>query len=277
MTGSSTIGDLIERATERLRAAGVTKPRREAHRLWAWGHRDRGIEREQAAAFDAAVERRVRGEPLAYVLGHTGFRRLVIQCDGRALIPRPETEGLVELALVRVQSGRALDLGTGTGCVALALADEGRFTEVVAVDRSASALELAALNAAATGLGIRLVRADLAKGFRPGCFDLVVSNPPYITTGEIGDLDPSVRDWEPGLALDGGPDGMALIGQVIRDAAALLVPGGWLVVEVDSTRSEQAASLARAAGWDAVEIHPDLYGRDRYLTARFGNERGGRA
>lgn len=282
-----TVAGLIESAALRLRAAGVTKPRREAHRLWAWQNRvdvgqsylgpERSPATGPAQAFEIAVERRVRGEPLAYVLGHTGFRRLEIRCDPRALIPRPETEGIVDLALARARTGRALDLGTGTGCLALALADEGDFSEVVAVDRSAPALALAAENVAATGIPVRLVHSDLAAPLRDGRFDLMVSNPPYVTTDELERLDGSVREWEPALALDGGRDGMEVIARIVRGSSPLLVPGGWLVMEVDSTRSDLAAALATAAGWREVRIDGDLYGRDRYLTARRGNETGGGA
>jgi release factor glutamine methyltransferase len=271
---------LIERAATRLRAAGVTKPRREAHRLWAWMNRttpgevylrrEQGTDAEVGRAFEDAVARRAAGEPLAYVLGATGFRHLELRCDRRALIPRPETEGVVDHALRRVRSGRALDVGTGTGCLALALAREGAFSEVVATDLSEDALGLAQENAALTGLPIRLVRSDLGAALAGERFDLVVSNPPYLTETEYAALDDSVKAWEPAMALVSGPDGLAATRRMLAEAPSLVLPGGWLVMELDSTRSAQAAEYAGRAGWTEIEVHDDLFGRPRYLTTRQG-------
>lgn len=276
------VGDLIEGAAVRLRAAGVVKPRREANRLWAWLNRvspgEAYLGREQGTraalqqAFDAAVDRRVAGEPMAYVLGHTGFRNLEIRCDRRALIPRPESEGIIEHALRRVPAGRcALDLGTGTGCLALALADEGRFDQVVAADLSPDALALAAENAMQTGRALRLVRSDFGTGLAGGQFDLVVANPPYLTAAEYAALDASVREWEPRLALASGTDGLAATRRVLGEGIRLLAPQGWLVMELDSTRGSTVADLARGAGWVEVGVWEDLFGRPRYLTARRGS------
>ena len=272
------VAELLDQAALRLRAAGIVKPRREANRLWAWLHRvspgeaylsrDRAAGAAQASAFDAAVARRVAGEPMAYVLGHTGFRRLEIRCDARALIPRPESEGIVEHALRRVQAGRALDLGTGTGCLALALADEGQFTEVVAVDCSAAALELAAENAALTRRPLQLVRSDFGAALSGERFDLIVANPPYLTEAEYAVLDAAVRRWEPALALVSGPDGMQATRRVLQEGMLLLHEGGWLVMELDSTRAPAVAQLASAAGYAEVAVWEDLFGRARYLTAR---------
>ena len=282
---AETVSHLIEAAAAQLREAGVAKPRREANRLWAWQNRsnpgDSYLDRHRTAVagratqFRVAVERRIRGEPLAYVLGHTGFRRLDLRCDARALIPRPESEDVVELALARCRTGRALDMGTGTGCLALALADEGEFAATVAVDCSAPALELAAENAGATGLAIRLVRSDLGAGLGDERFDLLVSNPPYLTEAEFAALDPSVRDWEPAIALVAGQDGMAVAGRILREADRLLTPRGWLIMEVDSSRGGAAAAIATEVGWQEVAVHKDLFGLDRYLTARRGRSGGG--
>jgi release factor glutamine methyltransferase len=271
-------GTLIEGAAARLREAGVVKPRREANRLWAWFNRvspgeayltrERPAPEETRARFEAAVERRLAGEPLAYVLGEIGFRHLDILCDGRALIPRPETEGIIELALARVRTGRALDVGTGTGCLALALAQEGSFDEVVAVDISERALELAAANKARTGHPVRLVRSDLGAALVGERFDLVVANPPYLTDAEYEALDASVRAWEPALALASGADGLDATRRLLVQGKELLVPGGWLVMELDSSRAGAAMELAGAAGWCDITTRDDLFGRPRYLVAR---------
>ena len=277
-----TVARLIEAAAARLRGAGVAKPRREANRLWAWQNRiDPGqsyLTRERspgpapARAFEAAVDRRVRGKPLAYVLGHVGFRRLEIRCDRRALIPRPESEGLVELALAHRRTGRVLDLGTGTGCLALALADEGAFSRIVGVDCSDPALALARENVAATGLPVELMRIDLGAALPGERFDLLVANPPYVSLAEYEMLDPSVRDWEPRVALLAGSDGMEVAKRILHESGPLLDAGGVLVMEVDSTRARAVAALAAAAGWVDVRIGRDLFGRDRYLTACPGHQ-----
>jgi release factor glutamine methyltransferase len=214
------------------------------------------------------VERRLAGEPMAYVLGHTGFRNLEIRCDRRALIPRPESEGLIDHALSRVRSGRALDLGTGTGCLALALADEGAFDSVIAVECSAAALELAAENRVLTGKPIRLIQSDLGAALRAERFELLVTNPPYLTEAEYLGLDESVRRWEPRLALASGADGLDATRRILRDGTALLAPGGWLVMELDSMRSGIVTELAHQAGYREVAVWDDLFGRPRYLTAR---------
>lgn len=278
--GAAAIGGLLDAAADRLRAAGIVKPRREANRLWAWQNRitpgqavlDRLREAEapRRAAFEAAVSRRVAGEPLAYVLGSTGFRSLELTVDRRALIPRPETELLVDHALRLVRSGRALDVCTGSGCLALALAAEGGFSQVIGSDLSRDAAALAALNARACGLPALLVRSDLGTAFRGERFDLVVSNPPYLTEAEYQGLDASVKAWEPREALIAGPDGLAAIRRLLEQAPGLLAPGGWMVMELDFSRADLTAELARGAGLVAVNVLNDLFGRARYLVARRG-------
>lgn len=278
--GAAAIGGLLDAAADRLRAAGIVKPRREANRLWAWQNRitpgqavlDRLREAEapRREAFEAAVSRRVAGEPLAYVLGSTGFRTLELTVDRRALIPRPETELLVDHALRLVRSGRALDVCTGSGCLALALAAEGGFSQVIGSDLSRDAVALAALNARACQLPALLVRSDLGTAFRGERFDLVVSNPPYLTEAEYRVLDPSVKAWEPREALIAGPDGLAAIRRLLEQAPGLLAPGGWMVMELDFSRADLTAELARGAGLVAVNVLNDLFGRARYLVARRG-------
>jgi release factor glutamine methyltransferase len=269
---------LLADATAGLTAAGLASPRREALRIWAdlsgehpgeVAIRPEGvIQPAAAAAFLAAVERRAAGAPLAYVTGRVDFRTLTLRSDPRGLIPRPETEGLVDLLLARLRRGRVADIGTGSGCLALSLAQEGNYSEVVAVDQSADALALARENRALTGAAVSLVRGDLCAPLRGGVFDALVSNPPYLTTGEYALLDPSVRDWEPRAALESRGDGLQATTRLLGEAPSVLRPGGWLGLEVDATRAAESARRAGALGWTDIAIHADLFGRERYLLAR---------
>jgi release factor glutamine methyltransferase len=261
-----------------LTAAGLSTPRREALRLWtdlvkepagvAFLGEAEDIAPELGATFAAAIRRRAAGEPLAYVTGSAGFRHLTLRADRRALIPRPETEGLVELVLARVPTGRVADVGTGSGCIALSLATEGGYEEVVAIDLSWDALGLAADNRRLTGGRMALVRGDLCRPLGPASVDALVSNPPYLTDSEYAVLDGSVRAWEPGLALAGGTDGLRAIGRLLEEGLGVVRPGGWLALEIDCARAAICARRASAAGWTNVAIHPDLFGRERYLLAR---------
>jgi release factor glutamine methyltransferase len=232
--------------------------------------------------FRSMVERRVAGEPLQYVLGHWSFRNLDLMVDRRVLIPRPETEIVVEVALqeldlLRVE-GRppvAVDLGTGSGAIALALASERLGTEVWATDRSAEALDVASANLA--GLGgraatqVRLVRGDWW-GALPadltGAVDLVVSNPPYIAQHELADLDPVVSDWEPAGALVSGPSGLEDVHTILAGARPWLRPQATVVIELAPHQAETAVALAGAAGFHEVMVRKDLTGRQRALVAR---------
>jgi release factor glutamine methyltransferase len=221
-----------------------------------------------AAKFMDGVGRRAEGEPLAYVTGWTGFRRLELRIDRRALIPRPETEGLVDLVLERVPAGRVADLGTGSGCIALSLATEGRYELVVAVDRSEDALALAEENRRLVGAPVALLRGDFLDGVGTECLDAVVSNPPYISEREYADLDPSVSRWEPREALVGGVDGLGETARLLDEARRVVRPRGWVALEIDAGRAAATAALARGLGWRAVEVRVDLFGRERYLLAR---------
>jgi release factor glutamine methyltransferase len=274
---------LIAEATAVLEAGGLGAARREAMRLWAELSGEAAhvasLEPEQpvgpecAAAFARVVRRRAAGEPLAHVTGVTGFRHLTLRCDARALIPRPETEGLVELVLALVPAGRVADIGTGTGCIALSLATEGAYDEVVGVDVSLDALRLAAENRADVDGRVALVRGDLCDALRPRSLDALVSNPPYLTAEEYAALDRSVRDWEPELALASGPDGLDAIGRLLQGGLEVVRPGGWLALEIDCARAALCATRAGASGWTDVAIHADLFGRERYLLARRSDAR----
>ena len=275
----TTLAGALAAAADGLGAAGIAEPRREALRIWA------GLTGEaparaladaaatpldggRAGAFLAAAERRARGEPLAYVTGRAGFRHLELAADCRALIPRPETEGLVELVLERAQGGDVADIGTGTGCIALSLATEGGCRRVVAVDCSEAALALARENAAALRVDLALVQGDLTHALAAGSLDALVSNPPYLSAAEYAALDPSVREWEPALALQSGLDGLAATEVLLDDGRRVLRPRGWIALELDCSRAAEAARRASALGWADVAIHHDLFGRERYLLAR---------
>ena len=276
----TTVGRLLTEARARLKDAGVEEAPREAARIWAgllhlptgeaWLARERQASEEEAARFQEAVERRAAGEPLAYVTGWTGFRRLTIKTDRRALIPRPETEGLVDLVLAKRRDGVAADVCTGTGCIALALADEGRFEAVHAVEVDADAFALATENIRGSGLRVRLHRGDLVTPLLGLRLDVLVSNPPYIAEEEYQGLDRSVRDWEPKLALESGRDGLLHTRRLLDEGRGALRAGGLLALELDATRAGASADLATQYGWTDIAVHRDLYGRERYLTARRG-------
>ncbi len=270
--------DLVADAAAALMRAGVAEARREALRLWAEIAPGAGealvLDPEQAVEpghqrrLQELVLRRSAGEPFAYVVGRAGFRRLLLRCDRRALIPRPETEGLVDLLLAKVRTGRVADVGTGSGCLALSLAAEGDFGEVVAVDLSPEAIALAEENRREVGAAVHLVLGDLCAPLGDASLDALLSNPPYLTTAEYAALDASVRQWEPGTALESGADGMAATGRLLAEARRVVKPGGWIALEVDCTRATVAAARARELGWSEVLVETDLFGRERYLLAR---------
>ncbi|MBL0938050.1 MAG: peptide chain release factor N(5)-glutamine methyltransferase [Gemmatimonadaceae bacterium] len=230
---------------------------------------------EDIERIELALHRRLRGEPLAYAVGWAPFRHLELMVDERVLIPRPETEEVVghALAVTADQSGGlAVDIGTGSGAIALSLATEGRFSEVVATDVSEDALAVAAANAQRVlGPSHASVMfrhgSDLAPldGLRPR---VIVSNPPYIAYDEAAALPAAVRDWEPPLALFASDGGMARYRALIDGAHDVLFPGGWLVLELDASRAGITAELAVARGYQQVQVKQDLAGRDRVLLAQ---------
>ncbi len=226
----------------------------------------------------AAVERAGRGMPFAYAVGTAAFRHLLLRVDERVLIPRPETEIVVEHALrcmAGAPGGVAVDIGTGSGAIALALAQEGAFDRVVATDVSADALAVARMNAERIAAVLRApvefrLGADLAP-VSDLAVSLLVSNPPYIAYHEAAALPAAVRDWEPPTALFAADQGMARYSALLQSAPAVLVPGAWVVLECDARRAEETAAIAERTGaYEQVTVHPDLAGRPRVLTARFG-------
>ena len=279
------LGTFIDDSSERLRRAGIPEARRQALRIWselsastpadALLERQRTVRPSEIADFRRAIRRRTLGEPVSYVTGWAGFRHLVLRSDRRALIPRPETEGLVDLLLQRVRTGAVADVGTGSGCIALSLAREGDFSSIVGIDCSREALGLARVNTELLGLTgkVALMQADLCTALRPGAFDALISNPPYLTADEYEVLDPSVRDWEPALALRSAQEGLEATLRLLEDGPAALRPGGWLAVEVDCSRAEKVGRLAAELGWQSVSVHMDLFGRERYLLAQRSDTR----
>jgi release factor glutamine methyltransferase len=276
-----TLGGALSAASARLAEAGIDSARLEAELLLAracddcarallYAELDRELTPEQIAAFEANVSRREQREPLAYVLGEWGFRRLTLKTDRRALIPRPETEVVVERALEHIREQPepdVLDVGTGTGAIALAIADEHDGARVTAVDVSPAAIALARENRDLTGVNglVELIEHDLTSGLGESQFDLVVSNPPYVEPGELETLQPEVRDWEPHVALvaEGATEAVA------RAATEALRPGGWLVLETAASAGERMRSLLDDLGYEAVAITPDLAGRDRVVEGRW--------
>lgn len=230
--------------------------------------RTRSVSGADASRFMDQVHKVANGVPLEYVTGRAGFRHLDLAIDARALIPRPETEGLVGLVLERIDRGRAADIGTGSGAIALSLASEGSFDHVVAVDLSADALALARENAGRTGIGIDLVQGHLTSPLASGQFDAVVGNPPYLSLDEYKALDDSVREYEPRAALVSGADGLLATRELLDGALRVVRPGGWIALEIDATRGDLTRTLARESGWKGAEIHQDLFGRERYLLAQ---------
>jgi release factor glutamine methyltransferase len=299
--------EAIDGAAAELAAAGVESPRLEAERLLALAtglsrselalSADVSLRPGQAGALARALSRRLGGTPLQHIEGEVEFRDLLLTCDGRALVPRPETEQLVELVarwsrergavrpataggVLRVPRpgrsaalDRVLDIGTGSGAIALALAREGIAARVVALDVSADALELAAENRARLGLEDRVELRPCGRSVwgavRPGeAFDAIVSNPPYVPDEEIERLRPEVRNHEPRLALSGGPDGLAVIREIASGAAGRLSAGGALFLEIGADQGADVRRiLASSAGFRRIEIRRDLSGRERIAVA----------
>jgi release factor glutamine methyltransferase len=274
-----TLGAVLKLSTGFLEGRGVSSPRLDAEfilahalglaRLDLYLEHDRPLTETELDRCRALVERRGRREPLAYVLGGWGFRRLTLRCDSRALVPRPETEVLVERALALlegVERPEVLDVGTGTGAVALSLVHERPGARVTALDISSGALALARENAEANRLEVTLLEGDFYAGLPAGPYDLVVSNPPYVRPDEIETLEPEVRDWEPREALvsENGP------AEVARVAVPALKPGGALALEVGDGQAPAVAAALEELGYRDITITVDMNRRERTVEGRIG-------
>ena len=238
---------------------------------------DREIGERHLEAMRRGMRRLVAGEPIQYVIGEWDFRHLTLSCDRRALIPRPETEGLVSLVLdflrARPPSERppfVVDVGTGTGAIALSIADEFKGdAAIVGTDVSEDAIALAKANAERTGLASHVgfaVMDGLDDFDEPGVIDVIVSNPPSIASSAIAALDPRVRDFEPRIALDGGESGLDFYDRYLSDSMNLLSPGGMVFFEIGDTQGAAVARLMGEYGFSDVEVRKDLAGRDRYAS-----------
>ena len=268
---TQTFGDAAEREARELLAALCDMPRH-----WPLTERDAPTSAELRRRAIAAADRRATGAPLQYAAGRAAFRHLTLDVDERVLIPRPETEQLVDVVLDRVHGttgGVVVDVGTGSGAIALALASEGSFERVIATDVSVDAIEVASHNArrctAVLRASVEMRAGSLLDPVPERGLRAVVSNPPYIAYDEAASLPSSVRDWEPAVALFAGRGGMAAIASLVRDAASRLATGGLLALEVDVRRASTAAELAASHGaYEGVEVLLDLTGRERFVVAR---------
>jgi release factor glutamine methyltransferase len=268
----STIRDALAAAVDGLTAAGVDDPRLDAEVMLAaalgtdravlYSEPERSIEPAAARDFGEMVRRRIQREPVAYIVGRAWFRQLELLVDDRVLVPRPETELLVELAQDRQ---RVLDVGTGSGAIALAIAHEREGARVTGIDNSPDAIQVARANSARNGLEVEFLIADLIVG---GPYDLIVSNPPYVREGEWPGLQPEITLYEPREALVAGPDGLDIIRELVPAAREVLVRGGTLGVEIGQGQSRTVESLFERAGFMRVETIRDLAGMPRVVRGR---------
>ncbi len=276
------IGEVLTRGCDLLRRAGCDTPRLDAELLLAEvldpAHpvgrerlvidRDLRVDAEASARFDALLARRAAREPVAYILGRRAFRYLTLAVDRRVLIPRPETELLVEVGLSLPHGSRVTDVGTGSGAVALALKDERPDLAVWGTDAEPGALTVARANARSLGLSVHFFLSDLLEGLRDAHgappADAVLANLPYVPTGT--ELAPEIARYEPAGALFAGPDGLALVRRLIAASAAARL--SLLALEIGPEQAAAVEILMQGAGWTAVEVRRDLAGRGRVVVGR---------
>ena len=266
------VRDALDSALVALRAARVGTPELDAELLLAAAmgtdrtalHRDpdRELPPDAIRPFQDMVVRRRKREPIAYILGHKGFRHLDLAVDDRVLVPRPETELLVEVALGLPQAARVLDMGTGSGAVALALKQERPDLAVTGSDVSRRALDVAQANATRLNLDIALAQSHLLDGVAEE-WDAIVANPPYVADADRARLAPEITRYEPALALFAGPTGLELITDLIPSAAERT---NWLALEIGAGQADAVEDLMRAAGFTTMDRHQDLAGVERVLT-----------
>jgi release factor glutamine methyltransferase len=279
--------DALATAVNRLTAANAPSARLNAElllmftldcdRAYLFAHPERELSAEEQGRYEEALAERARGVPAQYITGHQEFWGMDFIVSPAVLIPRPETEHVIETVLRLESAGedarptrasRIVDVGTGSGCTALALAKETPGAEIHATDISRAALEIARANAARLQLDgrVRFHETDLLQGLEPGSFDFVVSKPPYVGESEEDQVQLEVRKFEPRQAVFAGPSGLEVISRLIPQAHDMLRPGGWLVMEISGTIAEETKRLL--AGWDDVQLTNDLQGIPRVISAR---------
>ena len=280
MFESQKVSALIEETAARLESRGVPEARPKAEwmishilqcrRLEIYLRREEAVDRAAVERLEGFTARLLAGEPLQYVLGETVFMGHPFKVDRRALIPRPETELLVEAVLKneglwRRERPRVADIGTGSGCIVISLSMAAPRAEFKAVDISPAALELARENARALGVEERIefLQGDLLEPLEAGSLDAIVSNPPYVAAAEYDRLPREIHDFEPPMALEGGTDGLSVISRLVQQAATRLKSGGVLLLEIGEDQAARVRELMEAAGFFNVEIIKDLAGQDR--------------
>ena len=239
-------------------------------RAWLLTHWQEELSDDQATDFMGLIERRYSGEPIQYVIGETEFYGLPFLVTPDVLIPRPETEHLVENAIALAApfpKPRIVDIGTGSGAIAIALEHHLPNATITAIDRSAPALAIAQENAKLNGVNLRFLEGDLLAPVAGEQFEIIVSNPPYVPTTDRDSLAVEVRDYEPTLALFAGPDGLDIYRRLIPQAFHCLVPGGYLALEIGYGQSQAVADLLAPSGFQQIEFVPDLQGIPRVVSA----------
>lgn len=275
-----TVLKVLQWTQQRFRERGVPSARLDAElllcevlkldRVGLYVRHDQPLAKAELAAYRDLIKRRLGGEPVAYLLGRQEFWSLPFKVDGRVLIPRPETEGVVEATLELLKARRApaiADLCTGSGAIAIAVAHERPDARVVAVDLSADALAVAAANMAACEVDVELRQGDLLAPLGQERFDVITVNPPYIPEGDFAGLPAEVR-CEPRLALLGGPDGLGVIRRLFAGTPGALADEGALVMEIGAGQAEAVTALGRAAGFSEVSVRKDLAGIERVVILR---------
>ena len=272
------LGKVLQQAIQLLKAASVPVPQLtaevllchvlEAGKSFLYAHPEYRLRHDQRALFQSSLERRCRGEPTQYITGVQEFYGLDFTVTPDVLIPRPESEHLVEEALARAQGAQAiLDVGTGSGCVAVSIKKNLPSAKVVAGELSGAALRVAAENSRRLQSPLEFVQADLVEAFSAGSFDMVVCNPPYVPLADLPGLQRELRS-EPSLALFGGEDGLQFYERLAGTVARILKPGGWLLLELGYNTRPAVEALLSGPQWNTPSVKSDLAGIDRVLAVQ---------